>query len=509
MRKIYFITLLFIFASIHNIYATEQVNAAKNKYLIKEIEIIGESKDFSWIKNKIKKHENTYMNENEINELVNELNRQNISRGYLTTHIEIPEQNIMQGKLKLELKKGLVNEIKYAKGSEKYYWKNAIPLRNGEPLNIRLLEYGTANMQAKTSYRLKPSGEGSTTDIELEFEKIKPLNMHVSVSTKQKGKTDITGGIEIQNPLNINDKLSLEYTQNFEKEENEADNELKEFAYTVPQGKGKYSIKIKNSNYEQKIPKTQKIVINSGKTKETLLKYEYLLEKTDKETLTFDINLGKKESHTYVNKTEIPIQKRNTTTIEAGLTKNINTEKEQLKTRIAYKKGIGILGAQKETKGKNSPKTRYEMLILDIDYKKPIQIFNRKGIFNSNFHLQHTLDGKRLYTTDMMSIGDLRSTKGFDGEYTLSSESGWKLETTWTIPIGNNNQIYIGSDISTLYGPNTEYLIGKTLWGFFIGTKGNIGNNITYDIFTGMPLYKPDKYLTKNFVIAFVINFNI
>ena len=62
----------------------------------------------------------------------------------------------------------------------------------------------------------------------------------------------------------------------------------------------------------------------------------------------------------------------------------------------------------------------------------------------------------------MMSIGDLRSTKGFDGEYTLSSESGWKLETTWTIPIGNNNQIYIGSDISTLYGPNTEYLIGKT-----------------------------------------------
>lgn len=48
-----------------------------------------------------------------------------------------------------------------------------------------------------------------------------------------------------------------------------------------------------------------------------------------------------------------------------------------------------------------------------------------RATWTSSFHGQWTTGGVYLYGTDQISIGNRYTVRGFNGEYTLSSESGW------------------------------------------------------------------------------------
>ena len=86
-----------------------------------------------------------------IDVLVKSLSRQILSRGYITTRVLLPEQDLSSGTLTLALIPGVIRRVHFTDETLRGTWKTAFPTRDGEPLNLRDLEQGLEQMKRVSS----------------------------------------------------------------------------------------------------------------------------------------------------------------------------------------------------------------------------------------------------------------------------------------------------------------------------------------------------------------------
>ena len=108
-------------------------------FTITNINLIGEKKEkFQWLQELLQNYEGKKIGRQGIQIIVKEASNALIAKGYVTTRITIPEQDISQGVLTLQLIPGLVEKITFADPNTKIRWDNALPIRPGDILNIRI-----------------------------------------------------------------------------------------------------------------------------------------------------------------------------------------------------------------------------------------------------------------------------------------------------------------------------------------------------------------------------------
>ncbi len=85
-----------------------------------------------------------------IDVLVKGLSQAILSRGYVTTRVLVPEQDLTGGTLKLSLIPGVIRHVRFADEALRGTWKTAFPTGDGELLNLRDLEQGLEQMKRVT-----------------------------------------------------------------------------------------------------------------------------------------------------------------------------------------------------------------------------------------------------------------------------------------------------------------------------------------------------------------------
>ena len=129
----------------------EMQGAAGPVFRIDEIILSGQEEKFGWLQDIIQPHIHTDMGISSVNRLVKDLNAKLLDKGYVTSRIVIPEQNMKNGKLLLHIQTGRLHKIIYSKNSVVIPWKNAFPIKEGDILNIRRLEQGLEQMKRVSS----------------------------------------------------------------------------------------------------------------------------------------------------------------------------------------------------------------------------------------------------------------------------------------------------------------------------------------------------------------------
>ena len=119
-----------------------------------------------------------------------------------------------------------------------------------------------------------------------------------------------------------------------------------------------------------------------------------------------DIRLRKRNTHSFLNDTELPIQAMHQTSMEIGYAERLYLHRDMLYFRLPHRFGLGWMGAQKEKSYPDAPKTLYRMWLLDMDYVHPFMFSHRPATFTTSFHGQWTQDSMRLYGVDMVSMGN-------------------------------------------------------------------------------------------------------
>lgn len=483
-------------------------------FYVQEITLKNLPEELDFLYDLLPSYENRNLKLSDIEELVRKLNQKLQDKGYVTSQVVIPEQNLSGEKLVLYCTPGKLGQVVYAKGSENLPWKNAFPIREGDLMNLRMLEEGLENMKRisslDVSMKILPSNEPGFSDLELTIHSQKQVHGSLSFDDsgmKETGKNQFTTSLGFDRVFNANDVLYISNTLDTSRDWNEKGTRSQSFSYSIPYGKNRLTISHSRNWYNQLVFSKPYDFTSSGKSQTSRVSLEHMISRSQTERRSMDITVSKRNSHYFINDTEIPVQAMNTSALEIGFNDRIYFGRNTLYLRVARKQGMGWFGAQKENEYPDAPKTRYQMWLFDVDWYQPFTMGHRPATFSSSLHGQWNTKGNRLYGVDMLSIGNRYTVNGFDGEYTLMGESGWYLrnELSSNIPILHSD-IYLGLDVGSVYGVSTDVLVGRTIAGMALGLRGNFSSGLSYDALISHSLYKPEGYHTRKWVPGFTVS---
>ena len=487
-------------------------------FYIKQIQLDGMPKELSFLNKLTRKYEQKNVTVSDITNIRNAFQRKLLDKGFVTSQVYIPEQNLNDGILQLMVIPGRVEDIRYSESSTHGPWRTALVVRPGDILNIRDIEQGLEQMKRLSSQsvtmKLLPGKAIGTSVIELSIKQEKPVYGSISIDNSGLKSTGIYQGsftTSFDQVFRANDTFTMSLSGDLSGSGSIKGTRAASLNYVIPHGKDTFSFIFSKSRYHQMIQSNPYDFTYSGKSTTIKAKWNHVWSRTQREKRAFDISISTRHNHRFVNDMEIPVQALRTTSMEFGVSNRKYIGNATLYSRLGFQWGIGAFGAQPEhtaSVAMGGPTSRYHMWLADVDYRKPFIMGHRPASFTSSFHGQWVQGGKRVYSVDTINIGNRYSIYGFDGEYILMGDSGWYLRNEVASVIPHlNTEVYLGLDVGAVYGKNAETLVGKAIAGAAIGIRGNYASGLLFDAFISTPLYKPQGYHTKKFYSGFTVGY--
>ena len=480
------------------------------RFHISQIRIENQVERFRFLERIARPYKDNELSISDINKLIHAMNQSLMARGFSTSRIAIPEQNLSSGELRLVLQMGYIGTVRFAEGSSSLYWKNLFPFHEGDILNVRDIEQGIE--QAKRlpsqdiSVQLLPSEQPQRTDVVLTVKRGKNFYGTISVDDsglKDTGKLQWYTSIGIDQPFHKNDMLRIGMNLDGAHDGYEKGTRGHNISYTYPYGRHTFSFSYQRSKYHQTVESIPYNFISAGDSNISTLSWDYVLHRSAAMKTSMDIRLRKRNSHSFLNDVELPIQAMHQTSMEVGFAERLYLQRDTLYFRLAHRFGLGWLGAQKEKTYPDAPKTLYRMWLLDVDFVHPFEFCHRPATFTTSFHGQYTMDDMRLYGVDMISMGNRYTVRGFDGEVTLMGTNGWYLRNELSTRFPKQKaELYLGLDVGAVYGYGTEVYNGHVIAGTVLGLRGAM-DMLSYDVFAAKPIQKPEGFRTPDVTYGF------
>ena len=116
--------------------------------------------------------------------LVEKLNTRLKHRGFITSRVILPEQNIARKCVVFKVLPGYIEEIKFADNEKYGTWRNAFPCSAGDILNVYDLDQGLEQMKQvpyqNVKMNLEPGTKPGKSIVILEVTRVKPWSLGIS-----------------------------------------------------------------------------------------------------------------------------------------------------------------------------------------------------------------------------------------------------------------------------------------------------------------------------------------
>ena len=480
------------------------------RFPISKIILENASGKFYFLRHISRNYEGRELSLKDINEAVSKMNRELMERGFSTSRVVIPEQNLSEGTLRLVLQIGRIHAVRFAEDSDILYTYNLFPFREGDVLNVRDIEQGLEQAKRLPSQditvKLLPAQEPQMTDILLTVTRGKNVYGTISLDDsglKDTGKLQLYGSVGVDQIFQRNDILRIGVNLDGAQDGYAKGTRGHNISYTIPYGAHTFTLSYQRSKYHQTVESRPYDFISAGDTNISTFSWDVVLHRSSSTKTSMDIRLKKRNSHSFINDVELPIQAMHQTSMEIGFAERLYLQRNTLYFRLAHRFGLGWLGAQKEKPYADAPKTLYRMWLLDVDFVHPFTFGHRPATFTTSFHGQWTMDDMRLYGVDMISMGNRYTVRGFDGETTLMGTNGWYLRNELSTQFPKQKaELYLGLDVGAVYGYGTEVYNGHAIAGAAIGLRGAV-DTLSYDVFAAAPIIKPEGFHTPDVTYGF------
>lgn len=473
-------------------------------------------KKFSFVQDDLNRYVGRCIGKEGINILLKRLTAHIINKGYSTTRIGIPEQDLSSGTLNLVIVPGIIRNIRFADDTLRGTWKTAFPASPGDVLNLRDLEQGLEQMKRvasqDASMQLEPGALPGETDIVIAVKRSSPWKLTFSLDdsgSSGTGKRQAGINLAIDNPLGLNDLFNIGFSADGDREAGAHGTNGKNIYYSVPMGYWTYSVSGSQYEYHQIIAGNNQNFVSSGKSGTAELKIQRLFYRDQNQKLSLQFRTGKRVSHSFIDDTEIAVQRRKVSFAELALLDRYYLGQAQIDLSLAERRGVHWFGAQDDVANRlpDDPTYFYRLQTLDISLAWPFKLASIPLKYNGVLHGQTT--NSPLYAAEQISIGNRYTIRGFDGEQTLSAEKGYYWRNELEVPLGNTAQAaYFAFDTGYLYGPNVANLPGDHLSGATLGLRGGkLG--VSYDVFTSWAISKPTGFRTAVPAFGFSLSYQL
>ncbi|WP_140920967.1 ShlB/FhaC/HecB family hemolysin secretion/activation protein [Limnobaculum xujianqingii] len=448
-----------------------------------------------------------------INLLMSAIQNRLVDRGYITSRVLAPPQDVNSGELKLQILEGKVSRILFTPESSGYIQSfNTLPISEGDLLNLRDIEQGIENLRrvptAQADVNMLPGAEPGETDLAISWKQDRHWRLGASLDDSGTTSTGrYQGGLTlyVDNPLSLSDTFYISGGHDLQWKNDRGSHNYTAH-YSVPYGYWGFNVTTSSYSYNQKVAGLIENYDYSGDSNNLTFGLSRLLHRdaSQKTTLTYDVLL--KSTRNYINDTEVEVQRRNTSAWRLGLQHRHYIYAATLDMGMSYQQGTRWFGAQpapEEYTGLATALSKIAQISANLDV--PFSLLEQKFSFRSQYQRQLP-SSTSLTSQDRFSIGGRYTVRGYDGELSLSADRGWftRNELAWQTPLPSQ-ELYVGLDYGEVGGGGSEYLLGKHLAGAVLGLRG-YAFNTSYDLFAGIPTSKPDGFKTDPVTLGFNLN---
>ena len=474
-----------------------------------------------------------------------------IARGYITSRVLAPAQDLKTGQLILTVMPGRVAALRAAASAAlqadgesladaaagsaiphqeqelPLRVKTAFPLKPGDLLNLRDIEQGLENLKrvptADADIQIAPSsqtGHAGVGQSELIVRHVqqRPVRLNLSVDdsgTDNTGKYQATATLSVDNPLRLNDLFYASYSRALGGGTPQTDGRRGSDAYNVhyslPYGYWQFGASFGKNSYRQTVAGAVQNYLYRGSSQNAELSLGRVLYRDSVRKTAFTVKGWTRKSRNYIDDVEIEVQRRRTAGWLAQIHHRQYVGAASLDATLAYKRGTGALGAQpapEELFGEGT--SRFALATADLHVNAPFTLGSQKLRWNSQWRWQHNFT--HLTIQDQFSIGGRYSVRGFDGENNLLAERGWfaRNELGWALG-ASGQEAYLGLDHGRVSGQGSQRLPGKSLTGAVAGLRGQgkgWARGLSYDVFVGAPVHKPQDFRTAKQTVGFHMNWS-
>ncbi|WP_425596152.1 ShlB/FhaC/HecB family hemolysin secretion/activation protein [Pandoraea apista] len=433
-----------------------------------------------------------------------------LAKGYVTTRVLVPEQDLTNGELKLTLVPGIIGDIRFSDASQYGTWRTAFPTRPGDLLELRDLEQGLEQMKRVASQdvtmQIVPTEAPGESDVVIDVKRTKRWSVVASIDnsgSRDTGKLQGSLAIGIDNPLGLNDILNFGATHDLAFADKRFGSNGWNAFYSIPWGFWTATVAAYANRYNQQIAGVNDTFVTRGQSQNLDFKLSRVLQRSQSNVMSAHIRLSKRFGRSFLEDAEIDQQYRNNTFIEIGISDRHYIGTGQFDGTLAYRQSVSGLGAAPDNAFPGTPTYRFKMAVLDANLSLPFGQLPLRYV--ATFHGQFTNDV--LHYIDDLSIGSRYTVRGFDGETSLAAEKGfyWRNELQWTLGTSGVS-LFAGVDYGRVSGPNAQYLAGIQLAGAVIGVRGNTKlpfGFVAGEVFVGNPIYKPTSFQTAHTTVGF------
>ena len=449
-----------------------------------------------------------------LNLIVKRLTALILSKGYSTTRLGIPAQDLSSGTLTLTLVPGVIHAIRFADPSLSGTWKNAFPTGPGQLLNLRDIEQGLEQMKRVPSQEVDmeivPGTLPGESDVVITVKRVKPWKVTVSLDdsgAKGTGKLQTGVNAALDNALGANDLFNFGINTDADRKGEQRGTTGGNVYYAIPYGYWTFSVYASSYDYHQQIAGLYQTFVSSGKSRSLEFTTQQLFYRDQYQKHSWQFKAGKRWSHSYVDDTELEVQRRNTTFAELAWVHTRYIGDAQLNLTLANRWGVSWFNGQPDLEPRlpDAPTYRYTLQTLDASLYAPFKLFGQS--FNYIGALRAQATRSALFQSEQFSIGNRYTVRGFDGEQTLAAERGFYVRNELEMPLAQSRQaLYVGLDAGRVFGPSAQYLLGDKMVGAAVGVRGGVAS-LRYDAFLSWALVKPDGLKTATPAAGFSVSY--
>jgi hemolysin activation/secretion protein len=446
------------------------------------------------------------------------LNRQLQDAGYATTRVSLPQQSLASGTLELQLSVGRVESIALAAGGNAAgawgTWRNAFPLSESDVLDVHALEQGLEQMKRlpsqRVSTRLEPGSQPDTTRVVIERDETslrERFRGSIGVDNSGSaalGRGQLNANAAFDNPLGLNDIVSFSLSSNAEQVQASHRSQSASLNYTIPWGYNTFSASASSSRFAQTVQGTTLNFLSSGISHSQDLRWDRTVLRTSSAKGGIYADLSSRRAQSYIDDTELVVQRRRTTQIETGVTWRQLFEQSSLDLSLGLRRGMPWNSAQDDlpSAAAGGLTLRPRLWLLNASYDTAVPWFKDLPLsYSLNLRAQST--HQQTLSIDQIAIGGRYSVRGFDGDSVLLAESGLIARNELTTPAaaltawtGSPASWLLAFDYGRVWGASAAGLVGDRLAGVAVGARVR-GKALQLDFTLGTPLYAPTGFKTR------------
>jgi hemolysin activation/secretion protein len=440
-----------------------------------------------------------------------------IRRGYTTTQVRAETQDLKSGELILTVLPGHVRRIRFADGADPRgtAW-NALPIDQGDILNLRDLEQGLENFKrvptADADIQIAPAetqAQAGDSDVVISYRQGFPFRLSASLDdggSRATGKYQVGATLSYDNWWTLNDLFYVNWNRSLGSQ-GERGAHSHTIHYSIPFGYWTLGATLSGSRYRQQVAGANpEPIVYSGQSENAELKLSRVVYRDATRKTALSLKGLMHSSRNFIDDTEVGPQRHQTSAWEAGINHREFMGPAIVETNLAYRRALDKQGREPESPI-DLPQlaARYSLWLADVSVNAPFQLAGQRLRYYGVVRAQWNRGA--LPQQDQFSIGGRYTVRGFDGELILQAERGWTLRNELALALGESNQeLYVGLDAGQVGGPSAQYLLGQRLAGAVVGLRGGFGK-VSYEAFLGTPLVKPEGFRAAGVAGGFSVVF--